>query len=52
VIRFTTADARHAEPVANFCREHGLRWVGDFGELLADPTLDAVVLATPHTPCR
>jgi predicted dehydrogenase len=49
VIRFTAAHTRHGEPVANFCREHGLRWVGDFDELLADPTLDAVVLATPHS---
>jgi predicted dehydrogenase len=39
----------------SFCREHGRRWVGDFDEALADPALDAVVLATPHgtvrTPC-
>ncbi len=49
VIRLTAAHTRHAEPVANFCREHGRRWVGDFDELLADPTLDAMVLATPHS---
>jgi len=49
VIRFATAHTRHAEPVAGFCREHDLRWVGDFDEMLADPALDAVVLATPHS---
>jgi predicted dehydrogenase len=49
VIRFVAAHTRHAEPVAGFCREHDLRWVGDFDEMLADPTLDAVVLATPHS---
>jgi len=49
VIRFVTAHTRQAEPVAGFCREHDLRWVGDFDEMLADPTLEAVVLATPHS---
>lgn len=49
VIRFAAAHTRHAEPVAGFCHQHGLRWIGDFDELLADPTLDAVVLATPHS---
>jgi predicted dehydrogenase len=49
LIRFTAAHTRHAEPAAGFCAEHGLRWVGDFDALLADPALDAVVLATPHS---
>ncbi|HEY1934033.1 MAG TPA: Gfo/Idh/MocA family oxidoreductase [Acetobacteraceae bacterium] len=49
LIRFTAAHTRHAEPVAGFCAERGLRWVGDLDALLADPTLDAVVLATPHS---
>ena len=49
LIRFTTAHTRNPAPVADFCREHGLRWVGDLDALLADPSLDAVVFATPHS---
>ncbi|MGA3401130.1 MAG: Gfo/Idh/MocA family oxidoreductase [Acetobacteraceae bacterium] len=49
LIRFTTAHTRHPAPVAGFCREHDLRWVGDLDAVLADPTLDAVVFATPHS---
>jgi len=49
VISFVAAHTRRADPAGNFCREHGLRWVGDFDQLLSDPTLDAVVLATPHS---
>lgn len=48
-IRFTTAQTRHHAPVEAFCRTHGLRWVGDLDAVLADPALDAVVFATPHT---
>jgi predicted dehydrogenase len=47
--RFTTAHMRHPETVADFCREHRLRWAGDFDALLAGPTLDTVVRATPHS---
>ncbi len=49
LIRFTTAQTRNPEPVAEFCREHALHWVGDLDAVLADPTLDAVVFATPHS---
>lgn len=48
LIRFTAAHTRNPAPVAEFCREHDLHWVGDLDALLADPTLDAVVFATPH----
>jgi predicted dehydrogenase len=48
-IRFTTAHTRNLGPVAAFCREHDLRWVGDLDTVLADPALDAVVFATPHS---
>ena len=48
-VSFATAETRHAEPVVGFCREQDLRWVGDFDEMLADPALDTVVLATPHS---
>lgn len=49
LIRFTTAHTRNPAPVADFCREHDLRWVGDLDAVLADPMLDAVVFATPHS---
>jgi predicted dehydrogenase len=49
LIRFTTAQTRHHPPVEQFCREHELQWVGDLDAVLADPTLDAVVFATPHS---
>jgi predicted dehydrogenase len=33
---------------AAFAAEHGLQFVGDLGNALADPAIDAVVLCTPH----
>lgn len=48
-IRFTTAHTRTAATVTDFCRQHDLRWVDDLNAILHDPTIDAVVLATPHT---
>jgi predicted dehydrogenase len=32
-----------------FCAEHGIELSGDFDSILADPAIDAVLLATPHT---
>ncbi|HVC61593.1 MAG TPA: Gfo/Idh/MocA family oxidoreductase [Acetobacteraceae bacterium] len=46
---FTVAHTRNPAPVAAFCREHELHWVGDLDAVLADPALDAVVFATPHS---
>jgi predicted dehydrogenase len=48
-IRFTAAHTRTAATAAEFCREHGLRWVDDLDVILRDPAIDAVVLATPHS---
>jgi predicted dehydrogenase len=48
-IRFTTAHTRTVATAEEFCREHGLRWVGDLETVLRDPAIDAVVFATPHT---
>jgi predicted dehydrogenase len=48
-IRFTTAHSRTAVTAADFCREHGLRWVDNLDTILRDPAIDAVVFATPHT---
>jgi predicted dehydrogenase len=33
---------------AAFAAEHGLAFVGDLAEVLADPGVDAVILCTPH----
>jgi predicted dehydrogenase len=49
LIRFTTAQTRNPAPVADFCRDHDLHWVGDLDAVLVDPALDAVVFATPHS---
>jgi predicted dehydrogenase len=48
-IRFTTAHTRTGETAAGFCAEAGLRWVDSLDAVLDDMTVDAVVLATPHT---
>ena len=34
---------------AAFAVEHGLKFVGDLKEVLADPGIDAVILCTPHS---
>jgi predicted dehydrogenase len=39
-----------AERLEQACRQHGLGGSTDFGQLLADPDLDAVVIATPPEP--
>ncbi len=45
--------SRAVEPdiarVAGFCAEHGLEPVPDLATILADPGIDAVLLATPHS---
>jgi predicted dehydrogenase len=48
-IRFTTGVARTPERAASFASRYGLALVDDYAKALADPSLDAVVLATPHT---
>ena len=48
-IRFTTGVARTPERAASFASRHGLALVNDYAKALADPSIDAVVLATPHT---
>ena len=48
-IRFTTGVARTPERAASFASRYGLGLVDDYAKALADPRLDAVVLATPHT---
>lgn len=48
-IRFTAAATRTPAKAADFAREHGLRMLDSYEAALADPEVDAVVLATPHT---
>lgn len=48
-IRFTTGVARAPERAAAFAARYGLALVSDYGKVLGDPGIDAVVLATPHT---
>jgi predicted dehydrogenase len=48
-IRFTAGVARTPDRAREFASAHGLALVGDYAKALADPAIDAVVLATPHT---
>jgi predicted dehydrogenase len=48
-IRFTTGVARTPEKARAFASAHGLALLDDYAAALADPAIDAVVLATPHT---
>ena len=48
-IRFTTAVVRLPDKARDFARAQDLQLVTDYAKALADPTIDAVVIATPHT---
>ena len=48
-IRFTAGATRTAAKASGFADEHGFPLRESYGQLLADPEIDAVVLATPHT---
>lgn len=48
-IRFTAAATRTPEKARDFAAAQGLRMLPDYAAALADPEIDAVVLATPHT---
>ncbi|MGE0416101.1 MAG: Gfo/Idh/MocA family protein [Acetobacteraceae bacterium] len=49
VIRFTLAHTRTESTAAPFCESAGLRWVESLDAILDDPSVDAVVFATPHS---
>jgi predicted dehydrogenase len=50
VLQFTRGATRTVSPeVEEFAAAHGLQLAGDLDELLADPDVDAIVLATPHS---
>ena len=48
-IRFVLAHTRTRGPAEEFCREHGITLVDSYEQILRDPHVDAVVLATPHS---
>jgi predicted dehydrogenase len=48
-IRFTAAATRTPAKAADFAAANGLRMLAGYEAALADPEIDAVVLATPHT---
>jgi predicted dehydrogenase len=48
-IRFAAGTTRTPAKAAGFAATHGIRMLGSFEELLRDPGVDAVVLATPHS---
>ena len=48
-LRFTRAVSRNADRLQDFAGRHRLALVGELEPVLADRTIDAVVLATPHS---
>ena len=48
-IVFTRAYTRTTASAEAFCREHRVALAGSYEDLVRDPTIDAVVLATPHS---
>ncbi len=48
-LRFVLAHTRTRATAEDFCRGQGLVLVDSYEQLLADPNVDAVVLATPHS---
>ena len=48
-LRFTRAVSRNPDKLRDFAVQHRLGLVGELAPVLADPTIDAVVLATPHS---
>ncbi len=48
-IRFVAAHTRTRATAEDFCREKDMPFVDAYEQILADPRIDAVVLATPHS---
>jgi predicted dehydrogenase len=49
VIRFVAGATRTPARAVEFAQRHGVRMLADYAAVLADPDVDAVVLATPHS---
>ena len=48
-IQFVAAHTRTGGSAEDFCREKNIPFVDSYEKILADPNIDAVVLATPHS---
>jgi predicted dehydrogenase len=48
-IRFVLAHTRTRATAEEFCRDHDVVLVDSYEQILGDPDVDAVVLATPHS---
>jgi predicted dehydrogenase len=48
-IRFVAATTRTRAAAEDFCREQNVPLLDSYEQILRDPSVDAVVLATPHT---
>jgi predicted dehydrogenase len=48
-IRFVAAHTRTRAAAEDFCREKGVPLTDSYQQILSDPNVDAVVLATPHS---
>jgi predicted dehydrogenase len=48
-IRFTTGVLRHPGNAREYAERQGIALTSDLDKVLADPAIDAIVLATPHT---
>src|SRR5207244_4656735 len=48
-IRFTTGHTRTRGRAEGFCAEHAIALYDSLDDILADPAIDAVVFATPHS---
>ena len=48
-IQFAAAYTRTRGSAEEFCREKNIPLAGSYEEILANPAIDAVVLATPHS---
>jgi len=48
-LRFTYAVSRDPVRVGDFAAEHGLKIVDSLDAVLAEPSIDAILLATPHS---
>jgi len=48
-IKFTKGVTRTKSKAQEFCDKHEIELLDDYEQLLADPDIDAIVLATPHT---
>ncbi len=49
LIGFVAGATRTPAKAAEFARKHGIRMTAGYDDILADPEVDAVVLATPHS---